>query len=425
MHLEARDLAAILAAARPPMPSGPHAVHEPGSGGQPPETLVITRLADVETKPVEWLWPGYIPAGMLCLLDGDPGVGKSTLADDLAARVSSGRAMPDDTGGSEPAGVVILSAEDDLARTVRPRLEAAGADLALIVTIGLRERDGGTRPPLITSRDLAMVEEAVDATGARLVVVDPLVAYLPDEINTNRDHDVRRALRMLAELAERAGCAVLVIRHLRKGAAENPLYRGGGSIGIIAAARAAFLLARDPNEAERRILAPLKMNVAPEPPARSFHLVVGPGHAHPHVSWEGISTLDAQALLAVRADAEERSALGEAEEVLRQILADGPQRADVARLMAHHAGVSDRTLARARRSLGVVPRHVGRPGESDQHWEWCLLPKDAKEAPRLPTSELGSLRAGLAAFDDPDAADPLVIEADYPHSAWAPEPDDG
>ncbi len=422
---EGRDLAALVAAARPFEPSARHPSRDPDTGGPPPETLVITRLADVAAKPVEWLWPGHIPAGMLCLLDGDPGVGKSTLTDDLAARASTGRPMPDGTGGGEPLGVVILSAEDDLARTVRPRLEAAGADLAWIATVGLREPDGGIRAPLITSDDLAMLEEAVKETDARLLIVDPLMAYLPDEINTNRDHDVRRALRILAELAEQTGCAVLAVRHLRKGAAENPLYRGGGSIGIIAAARAAFLLARDPEDAERRVLAPLKMNVAPEPPARAFRLEIGPGHAHPHVSWEGVSALDASALLAVPDGTEDRSALEEAEEVLRQILADGPARAEVARLMARHAGVSDRTLARARRSLGVAPRHVGRPGESGQHWEWSLPPKDANGAPRSPSSELGTLGTGLAAFDASGAAGRSAIEGDDPRSSWALEADDG
>jgi hypothetical protein len=414
-----------VAGARPFEPSARHPSRDPETGGQPSETLLITRLADVAAKPVEWLWPGYLPTGMLCLLDGDPGVGKSTLTADLAARASTGRPMPDGTGGGDPVGVVILSAEDDLARTVRPRLEAAGADLARIATVGLRARDGDIRAPLITSDDLAMLEEAVQATEARLLIVDPLMAYLPDEVNTNRDHDVRRALRRLAEVAERTGCAVRAVRHLRKGAAENPLYRGGGSIGIIAAARAAFLLARDPEDAARRVLAPLKMNVAPEPPAHAFRLEIGPGHAYPHVSWEGVSALGASALLAVPDSTEDRSALEEAKEVLREILADGPERAEVARLMARRAGVSDRTLARARRSLGVVPRHVGRPGGSDQYWEWSLPPKDAKGAPRVPSSALGTLGAGLAAFGDPDAADPPAIEADWPRSTSAAEADHG
>lgn len=422
----------LAAAPRPNGSDGPthptrqrYEIRDLETGGQPSATLLITRLADVAAKPVEWLWPDYIPAGMLCLLDGDPGVGKSTLSADLAARASSGRPMPDGTGGGAPVGVVILSAEDDLARTVRPRLEAAGADLDRIVTVALRERDGDIRAPLITSDDLAMLEQAVKDTQARLVIIDPLVAYLPDEVDTNGDHDVRRALRGLAELAERTGCAVLVVRHLRKGAAENPLYRGGGSIGIIAAARAAFLLARDPEDAERRILAPLKMNVAPAPPARAFRLELEPGHAHPHVSWEGVSALDASALLAVPDGTEDRSALREAKEVLRQILADGPQRAEVARLLARRAGVSDRTLARARRSLAIVPRHVGRPGESDQHWEWYL----PRRMPRKPQGCRPQHLAPLGPDWQPSMSrTPRVGRPSRPtdpRSAWALEADDG
>ena len=380
------------------------------------ETLVITRLADVAAQPVEWLWPGYLPAGMLCLLDGDPGVGKSTLTDDLAARASTGRPMPDDTGGGEPVGVVILSAEDDLARTVRPRLEAAGADLARIATVALRERDGGTRAPLITSDDLAMLEEAVHETHARLLIVDPLMAYLPDEVNANRDHDVHRALAALAALAERTGCAVVVVRHLRKSAAESPLYRGGGSIGIIAAARAAFLVARDPGDPDRRVLAPLKLNVAPEPPARSFRLVVDPDRAHPRIAWEGVSSLDAGALLVVPGDTNAGSAIGEAVDVLREILAPGPLPATRVRAEAREAGLSWITVRRAQERLGIRPRKVGRPGERQQ-WVWALPDaEDAHAAPKVLTA------AGMTAFV-PD--EHLRVEDDYPASAWSEETGDG
>lgn len=393
----------------------------------PPEAPVVTRLSDIEAQPIEWLWPGYLPAGMLSLLDGDPGVGKSTLTADLAARVSTGQAMPDGSGGGKPATVVFLSAEDDVARTIVPRLAAAGADLERIVTVRLRAGDGTDRQPLIAPADLVHVEEVIRDEGARLLVVDPLMAYLPDGVNANRDHDVRRALSALAGLAERTGCAVVVVRHLRKSAAESPLYRGGGSIGIIAAARAAFVVARDPEDPDRRVLAPLKLNVAPEPPARAFRLVVDPDCTHPRIAWEGVSSLDADALLAVPPDRAESSALGEAIDVLREILTDGPLSAKAVRAQAREAGLSWITVRRAQERLGIRPRKVGRPGEQQQ-WLWALPDAEgARPSPKTLTP------GGMSPFGPDErlreATEPAIatdgVEDDYPASAWAQERDDG
>ena len=364
---------------------------------------IITRLSEVETQPVIWLWPGYIPAGMLTVLDGDPGLGKSTLTDDLAARVSTGRAMPDGSSGRPAAGVVLLSAEDDLARTIRPRLEAAEADLDRIATVELRTRDGGMRAPVISAADLRHVEEAIGTLEAGLLVLDPLVAYLPDGIDANRDHDVRRALTVLSNLAGRTGCAALVVRHLRKSGADNPLYRGGGSIGITAAARAVFLLARDPDDASgaRRVLAPIKTNLGPPPPSLAFRLVVDRWGDYPRLAWEGVSTHDAQALLAVPGGGTHRSALDEAEDIIRAILDDGPVPAIEAERLAGLAGVAGRTLDRARLRLGIIPRKVGKPGDPKQHWEWSLPSKDAKGGRRTPGSDVGVLRPDLALFSAP------------------------
>ena len=386
---------------------------------------IITRFSAIEAQPVVWLWRGYIPAGMLTVLDGDPGLGKSTLTLDLAARVSTGRAMPDGSAGRSAAGVVLLSAEDDLARTIRPRLEAAGADLDRIAKVELRARDGRTRAPVITAGDLRLVEEAIRTVEAGLLVLDPLVAYLPDGIDTNRDHDVRRALTALSDLAGRTDCAAIVVRHLRKSGAENPLYRGGGSIGITAAARAVFLLARDPDDpsGDRRVLASLKTNLGPMPPSLAFRLVVDPGRDHPHVAWDGVSAHDARSLFAVPAAGNRPSATDEAEDVLRVILEDEPLPASEAQRLAGEAGVAERTLDRARRLLGVTARKVGKPGEAGQYWEWSLPPKDANPARRTPASHVGVLRPFLAPFGAPGAlasadADPLPVELDYPASAW-------
>ncbi len=184
-----------------------------------------------------------IPLSKLTIIDGDPGLGKSVLTLDLAARVSRGVEMPDGAAGRQ-GGVVLLTAEDGIRDTVVPRLDAAGADRSRVLALDLvPDAEGGQQLPRLPL-DAPYIDAAVRRMGALLVVVDPLTAYLSERINSHRDQDCRRALWPLTKLAEETGAAVVVVRHLNKGNASNPLYRGGGSIGIIGAARSGLLVAR-------------------------------------------------------------------------------------------------------------------------------------------------------------------------------------
>src|SRR5918997_427133 len=179
-------------------------------------------LSEVEPEQVEWLWPGRLPLGKLAVLDGDPGLGKSALTLDLAARVSAGLELPD--GG---------------------RCGPAGADNERIVALTMI--GVGTRAERLVSltQDLDAIEAAIGRVGAALVVIDPLMAFLTGKTDSHKDQDIRRGLAPLAALAERKGAAVLLVRHLNKSAGGNALYRGGGSIGIIGAARAGLVVAPD------------------------------------------------------------------------------------------------------------------------------------------------------------------------------------
>ncbi len=200
---------------------------------------------------VEWLWPARIPLGKLTIIDGDPGLGKSVLTLELAARVSRGMAMPDSEPGEdrEPAGVVVLSAEDGIEDTIVPRLDAAGADRSRILALNLvTDTEGGKRLPTFPG-DADYVRAAVGRVQGRLVIIDPLTAYLSGYVNAHKDSDCRRALWPLAQLADDTGVAVVVVRHLNKATGGNPLYRGGGSIGIIGAARSGLLVAPTPTTA--------------------------------------------------------------------------------------------------------------------------------------------------------------------------------
>lgn len=328
-----------------------------------------TRLADVEPENVAWLWPGRVPRGLLTLLDGDPGVGKSTLCLDLAARLSQGAPLPD---GSEadldgPAGTVLLTAEDGLAETVRPRLDAAGADPSRIFALQQvhPEGDGEPRPPTVA--DVAAIREACGAVEAALIVVDPLAAYLPPDANAHRDADVRRALRGLAGLAEELEVGVLAVRHLTKSGGPNPIYRGGGSIGLIAAARSGLLAAEDP-DGEGRVLASSKCNLAPEPPALRYRLEEADNGAV-RVRWEGEAGRSARDLLSAP-DPEERTAREAAERYLRGELSEGPRPVAELRAVADDLGLSWSTVRRAKNQLGVDAERRGF-GE-DGRWWWRL-----------------------------------------------------
>ncbi|MGH3584576.1 MAG: AAA family ATPase, partial [Mycobacterium sp.] len=219
------------------------------------ERFTMTRLADVKPEAVEWIWPGWLPAGKLVTLDGDPGLGKSTLAIGIGAIMTTGGRWPDGTACTVVGDVLLMSGEDGIADTVRPRLDAAGADVTKVHNIdGVRiEADGTLRPP--TLADVAPIERAIDATGARLLVVDVIMAFLPSGTDSHKDQDIRRVLSRLAGVADRTGCTVLLLRHLNKAKGGDPMYRGGGSIGIVGAARAGMLVAADPDDPERRVLA--------------------------------------------------------------------------------------------------------------------------------------------------------------------------
>ena len=252
-------------------------------------------------------------------MDGDPGEGKSALATDLAARKSIGGKWPDGVE-CEPGGVVVCSAEDGLADTIRPRLEAAGADLSRVLALAtVTDRDGERL--LSIPEDLDMIRRGIERVDAELVIVDPLMAFLSGDVNSHRDQDVRRALAPLAKLAEDTGAAVLIIRHLNKSDGGNPLYRGGGSIGIIGAARSALLVARNPEDDDRRVLAPLKANLSAPAPSLAFTLTEAANGAV-RVEWKGATPLDARTLLAGSMDDEDRTELNTLRNIVVDLLED-------------------------------------------------------------------------------------------------------
>lgn len=333
---------------------------------------VTTRVSSVAVERVSWLWPGRIPLGKLTVLDGDPGLGKSTVTLDLASRVTTGAPMPGEDEGRPPAAVVLLSAEDGIGDTIRPRLEEAGADVhRVFVFEGITNTPDLVHPATLPA-DIGHLGDVIEANAAELVVIDPFSAFLSTKVDSYRDGDVRTAMAPLAKMAEQKGVAILVVRHLSKSGGPNAVYRGGGSIGIIGAARAGLLVARDPEDEARCILAVSKLNLAAKPPALAYRLVPGDLHDCARVKWEGATAHLADDLLAL--PSEDRTARDEATEFLLELLGDEPVDAKVVRRMAEDAGLSWSTVKRAKDRAGVnVKRHgFGKDGK----WVWSLAYED-------------------------------------------------
>ncbi len=335
-----------------------------------PARAVLTRLSDVHPTPISWLWAGWVALGKMAVLDGDPGLGKSTLTCDLAARVTRGDLMPGGSPGAlrgRPAGVVLMSCEDDAADTIRPRLDAAGADVSRVVHLGGVTDERGERMPNLS--DLDALREAVASVDAKLVVVDPLMAYLGGD--AHRDNEVRGQLGPLAILAGELGVAVILVRHLNKSTGGSALYRGGGSIGIIGAVRTGLLFARDPDDDSKRVLACAKSNVAEMPAAWSAQMV-GSGLAS-RIEWLGESSQTPERLLAPSADNADPTLAEEAADWLRSELADGPRPSTDIKGAAREAGFAWRTVERAKAPLGVRATREGEAGvRGGGHWVWSL-----------------------------------------------------
>jgi len=348
--------------------------------------MITRRLvspAEIHEARTNWLWQDRIPIGAVTTLDGDPGSGKSTIICDLAARLTIGYPMPDCDEPVSAAGAVLFQAEDSLSTTVLPNLRAAGADLN---KIRLFDRSRFVDQPFFLPDDLPLVEAAVREVHAKLVVIDPLTAFLTG--NVNSDTSVRKTLGPLAMFAERHDLAVVVVRHLSKAGMKNPLYGGGGSIGIIAAARAGLVVGRDPDsdEKHRHVLAQSKGNLSD---ATSLcYRTVRNTDSTVKIEWLGPSKRTAADLAATTNVADEHSALAEARYVLYSVLSDGQVRANKVICQAKQAGISERTLKRAKRELAVRSRKYGSGTGSEWFWE---LPDDRRELRPLMDQDIDHL----------------------------------
>lgn len=269
--------------------------------------------SEVERSAIDWLWRGRLAYGKLSIVDGDPGMGKGLLGIDITARLTTGRAMPDEEPRTrrEPCSVILVTPEDEPNDTIVPRLEAAGADLARVRILNTITTEGAgldepTERPVTFPRDLPYLEQAIDAMDARFVIIDPIMACLDAEVETKNDQKVRAALQPLKQLVARRQVACLVMRHLNKSGGDKAMYRGGGSIAFTGLARVAMLLAEHPDDETQVALAVVKSNIATRKLATlGFTITTEHEDDAPHIVWAREEVLySADALLgAKRSDA--------------------------------------------------------------------------------------------------------------------------
>ncbi len=327
----------------------------------------LIRMDTIEAEEVSWLWPGLIPKGKLTMMEGDPGCGKTWLSLCLAATVSNGAFLPNQETGKvdhvvEPAEVLYMTAEDGIADTIKPRLDAVGAvDERIHLLEGVRDEKGRLNP--VSLENMEPIEEAVETVKPALIIIDPIQGYLGGKTDMYRANEVRPLLASLGKLAERHGCAVVCIRHLTKGNSPKAVYRGMGSIDFAAAARSILLVGRDPDDQNKRAVIQTKNSLAEMSNAVGFTLERG------EFLWTGQSDLTAARMFKNEPDDEERSTLADAKEFLEQELSDGPVESATLKKAAQEQGISYATLRRAKDNMKIESVKTGGKGAK---WAWKL-----------------------------------------------------
>lgn len=314
------------------------------------QDLELIRMSDIQPEEVQWLWYPYIPLGKLTVIQGDPGEGKTTFVLAVIAALTKGEALPE-REPLDPVNILYQTAEDGLADTIRPRLDALGADCSRVLVIDESKRE--------LSLSDERIRQAMEETGAKLLVLDPLQAYLGAEVDMHRANEVRPILKRLGSVAEQMGCAVVLIRHLNKMQGQKSGHRGMGSVDFQAAARSVLLVGRTKEDPQLRIVVPDKSSLAPEGESIAFALDPELGF-----QWKGYCAYNAEELLGGSTKQVQTKTM-QAEETLRNLL-DKPAPAEEILRRITAVGISERTLMTAKKNLGVLSEKRG------AQWFWRL-----------------------------------------------------
>lgn len=348
--------------------------------------LRTRKASTVQAKPIEWLWPGRIPKGKITVVSGNPGLGKGLISCDLAAAVTTGRDFPDAPNNNEPMEVAMLFCEDGEADTVRPRLEAASADLDKVhfVDSVLKATDSTEEDRMFAlDADIAHLEKMLTENPAiKLLVIDPASSYLGNA-RMEKEQEIRRALGPLAQLAERMDVTFLLVMHNNKRADVNALHRIMGAVAMSGVARIVWLCAQDPEDEDNYLFLCAKANIGRMPKGLQYGIE---GKELPNVGsigtivWKGTTEVSADQALSMKDDSGKLTA---AKQWLSKHL-DSDKRATDVIEAAEKEGIAEKTLRRAKKRLRIVS------DQTSDGWVW-LAPSAAISAPDLDPSDLSHL----------------------------------
>ena len=313
--------------------------------------LKIIKMSEIEMQEIEWLWYPFIPYGKLTIVQGDPGDGKTTLVLNIAAKLSKGEALDSDMKITEPINVIYQTAEDGLADTVKPRLVSAEADCEKIAVIDESDKTLS----MIDER----LEQAIRCTGARLLILDPIQAYLGSGMDMNRANEARDMTKKLGLLAEKTKCAIVLIGHMNKASGNKAAYRGMGSIDFFAVARSVLLVGRVEGEPNVRAVVQIKNNLAAFGHPKAFAL------SENGFQWLGDYEITADEVLGGIVPKGNKLEL--AKKFLRELgeVSKMAQSNEIF-VMAEEHGISKRTLENAKRELRIKAKKI------NNAWYWEL-----------------------------------------------------
>ena len=311
----------------------------------------IEYYSDITEKAVEWLWYPFIPYGKITLLQGDPGDGKSTFMLHVAASITTGSQLPDGSQSKGIQNVIYQCSEDSSSDTIKPRLMQAGADCDRVAYINEDKRPLTIGDPRI--------EEAVIRTGARLLIIDPIQAYMPHDCDMTNASSMRALMKNLAALADRHKCAVVLIGHMTKANGGKNLYRSFGSIDITAIARSVLMIKRDDDNPEIRYMFPVKSSLAYEGCAVRFMFTKEFG-----LQMLGACSIESKDDSHEQIEGKGKSA--KAERILKELLSCGDMPSKSVISVFKDKGISERTVRSAAKSIGV------KATRKDNAWHWSM-----------------------------------------------------